>query len=480
MRKSIWISSLLIVLCVSLTLAGFTRLNRSGEQIQFEETVLSGDKSVLEGLSVTHHMFEQAGQGYLYWDTVYRPGMEPSAQTKFTYTEKSTEEQDPAEGEYLSISHFSRASTDDGKADFLKTGGKWTTVLAKLAERAGSASQYEAWVDLNDYFDYLPLQIDVNIGNLNLLSVDPEADGAEPWTEQLRDVFRLPLPEKCTARVKIWKQSDGSVYQFTVSMKSNLPRLVTESVVTDKYCYLLVIGEMLDGSPLSTADGQDLCGIYRIPYEKVEEEAAFGATWQKTVLRVEDMVKTVSVEPGTRIVDLSYDEERDRIEMVYQVERAEEPIQAKMLVVDGKTGEEVQTVMLSEDTKGHGIYGVFSNGNARLIYTMFGGSDSFVLLNCNGEGIYEKEFTAFLPVETELDHLTWSWWFAGTHEIGMAFDGERLALAGTVYYSEDAFQLLVYEAGEIVFQGVYKNSLNFGGNSGSQHWGTKPVEVNWE
>ena len=57
MRKSLGMAVLVIVLCVGLGVTGFVRLNESGKQIQYEETVLFGNKSAVDGLMVRHQLY---------------------------------------------------------------------------------------------------------------------------------------------------------------------------------------------------------------------------------------------------------------------------------------------------------------------------------------------------------------------------------------------------------------------------------------
>ena len=478
MRKSIGITILLVVLCTCLSVMGFVRMNETGEQIQIEETVIVGDNSILDGLKVTQHLYDQGGQGYLYWDTVYRPGTEPSVKTDFTYTEKRREE--PASEEYLSLMLYSGSSVgSSGILDLKETGGAWSSVLTDVAKRAGTKSEHKEWVNLKDYFDYLPLQINVNIGELHHLHLGPRDSNPEPWIEQLHEAFRIPVPDKCFAEITILKRSDGSVYHYGIEMGRDLPELNGESIITDEYCYLIVTGKMADGSPLNTADGRSICGIYQIPYEDASAKTSIGTDQQTTVLQVEKMKKIASLESGMFISEVNYDEERERLELVYIAER--EKFQVELIAVDTKTGELLQTLTAIEDLKGGWVDDVFTGENALLVSSSNGDGYFFTLLSREEDGFYRKEFEVPFPKVTETGfHSSWTY---PRYGMGVAFDGERLAVATvTGSLDECQFQLAVYEAGELVYQGKYTSSLGIGSDiySTMKPRESMAVEVNWE
>lgn len=486
MRKSLWTAVLVIVLCVGLGVTGFVRLNESGKQVQYEETVLFGDKTAIDGMTVMHQLYDRVEGGYLYWDTAYRPG-KGVAETDFTYMEKP-KETPPENQEYLNIYTYSGGGVQSsGSIDLREQGGEWAPILIDVAEHAGTETRYTESVDLNDYFEYLPLQISANIGELHHLYSGSVTGGIETaqWIKDLQNAFCIPVPEKCYATVEIFKRTDGSVYHYHISMGGNLPELRCYSLVTEEYCYLLVTGKMPDGSPLSTELVTGVWGIYRIPYETVEIEQSWGSR-ESTILHTEEMEKISSVEPGIRLNELSYDEKNERIEIVYTNDGEGESDRLNLMVVDGTSGKTLQTLPLTENAKDVWLrWSARSFDDFKIVTLDDGAKRGFILLSRGEDGSYRKEYEAEFPAgETEHDYI----WLDTGYEFGADLDGERLAM---VAISEDfinpfgicRFELVIYQAGEMIFHGHYANSLgirNGDYSGGCQPWGKTPVRVSWD
>lgn len=493
MRKSLWISVLSIVLCVGLAVMGFTRINRAGEQVRIEENVLSGDKSVLDGLSVTHHMYSQIGGPYLYWDTVYQPGMEkPSVETNFAYAEEKREEPGTNQ-EYLNIRPYGGVNVgSSGYIDLDEIGGKWGEMLAAVAERAENGTESVESVRMKDYFTYLPMCIDVNVGELKHLHLGQTGDESEEeqWVKDLQRAFRVPVPDECKVGVSISKNNDGRVIRYSVGV-GNGPELSCSSVVTDEYCYLLITGTTKGGTPVNTEYMRGDWGIYQLPYKTEMAETSFGTKRQQTIFRTEKLKQIASVDPMIRVTEMSYDEIHDRIEIIYQEGIEDERTPYKLMAFDAKTGENVQTMTLTEegmellDIYHHDDFTVISLVDTRSSDSFGRYGVGFVLCSRDEGGNYQKEFEGVYPQTVPTDDPIW---YNNRYTISMDFDGERLVMGAVVDgYLGDArhpglFQIIVYEAGEPVFHGQYQNSLVIGEDiyTGCQQWGTMPVEVNWE
>jgi len=490
MRKSLWISILLIVLCVGLATMGFTRLNQSGEEVTIEETVLYGDRSWLEGLKVTHHMYNQIGGPYLYWDTVYRPEEAClSAETEFTYAEEKREE--PQEGRgYLNIRTYGGMNVGtSGHIDLDEIGGKWGEILREVAERAENGTESVESIRMRDYFTYQPLCIDVNVGELKHLHYGLTGDESEneQWVKDLQRAFRIPVTDDCRVGVSIFKNNDGRVIRYGIGVE-NGPELSCSSVVTDEYCYFLIAGKMKDGTPVNTEHMRGDWGIYRVPYQTATEETSFGEERQKTTFRTEKIKQIAVVDPGIAICDMSYDEYRDRIEVIYQEDGEDGLSTPQMMVLDAKTGEKIQTLVLTEREDEVIVREIYRYEDVQvitLVDTRSGGRRGFTLLRRGEDGNYQIAFEGDYPETAVTDDEIW---YNTWHTISMDFDGERLAMGVVVdgYLAGERhpglFQIVVYEAGELRFHGQYQNSLVIGEDiyTGCQSWGPMPVEVSWE
>lgn len=483
MRKSLWIAVLVTVLCIGLGVTGFVRLNESGKQVQYEETVLFGDKTAIDGLSVMHQLYTPIAENgrYLYWDTTYRPA-EGTAETEYTYREKKLEA--PVENrEFLNIgTYHSGGMQTTGTIDLREQGGVWAPVLIDVAERAGTELYYTESVDLRDYFEYYPLSIDVNLGTLQFYMSTVIWDSTmEEWMKILQEEFRIPLTEKCYVKIEIWKRTNGEVYRYHIDADGWIPAFTGRSLITEKDCYLLI-----DGKEKATDSSRvrDYWAIYRIPYEMVEEEGR-----EKTILHMEDMEKLLEADSMITLHDINYNEKWDQIEIVYTEDSGEEFSTRNLMVLDEKTGES-QIIPLTFKGEWKSIYKIYHYDDFMIITLGEEGEQGFVLINQTDEGDYQKVFEGEFPRENiSSDMMIDTPWFISPYNtIGADYDGKRLAIAAAAYkYKEEplgkcGIHLAVYEAGEMIFHGLYVNSLGIGEDiyNGCQPWSKTPITVSWD
>lgn len=487
MRKSLWITVILALSSVSLAVTGFIRVDRTGDQIEIEETVLFGDKAALDGLAVDHHLYDQVGGGYLYWDTAYRPGTDGLADTEFVYTETPREEPEER-ADRLTIGTYSGGSAgSSGAIDVMEMGGEWGPLLSDVAGRTSSGTTHEEIVRLADYCEYLPMYVDVNIGALSysqfgMLSGE---DAQEADLQKLLECFRISTPEECRVEISITKRPNGTVSDYSINIRDGMPQLIVSSAVTEEYCYLLVGGTMEDGSPLDTSRMIGDCGIYRIPYEITRVDYKYGISREVMTLHTEEIRQIASFNVNEEVGHMHYDEERDRIEIIYRGATGEEN-GIKLAVFDAGTGEQIQNLLVTRNEEEVWIREVIREEDF-LVITLerSEGIGGFVLLTRGEDGAHHTEFEADFPVETDVD---WATWLYGRYDLSVDFDGERMVFGAVVdgFTGGDddscRFLLLVYEDGEPVFMGRYASSLGIGRTAygGCLPWGLMPLEVRWE
>ena len=483
MRKSLWIAVLVTVLCIGLGVTGFVRLNESGKQIQYEETVLFGDKSAINGLTVRHQLGAPTGSGYLYWDTAYRPA-EGISETDYIYREKKLET--PVENkEYLNIGVYSGGGIHTtGSIDLEKDGGEWAPVLLDVAQHAGTELSYSEIVDLKDYFEYYPMSISVNIGTLQIYSDSGMWDSdVEQWMKILQNEFRIPIPEKSGyVKVEMFKRTDGSVYAYSISPVESIPSFSTYSLITEKDCYLLVERREKD---VDSSRVKQYWAIYRIPYETVED----AGSCEKTILHMEEMQKIASEDSGISFHKIRYDEKMDRIEIICG--EGSGLRQPTLMVFDVKTGETVQAMTLTESDDDTQIHEVYCHDDF-IVITMRDlrqdGRRWFTLLSRGADGRYQIEFEGDFPEKEVTDNEIWLKIYDPQYAVSMDFDGERLVMGAIVNGYLDGskqpglFQIIVYEAGELIFHGQYQSSLVIGEDidDGWQHLKWTPLTVSWD
>ena len=476
MRKSLWIAVLVTVLCVGLGVTGFVRLNESGKQVQYEETVLFGDKTAIDGLTVRHQLYTPIAENgrYLYWDTTYRPA-EGTAETEYTYREEKLEAP-VVDREFLNFGTYSNGGMQTtGSIDLREDAGEWAPILIDVAEHAGKETRYTESVNLKDYFEYFPLFFSVKLGTLNAFSKSNVwDDDMERWMSTLQDMFRIPVPEKSYVTVEIHKRTDGSVYHYAISSEGSIPYFYSYSLIAEKYCYLLVSvrvsDEMYADSSLSKELEKEYQGIYRIPYETGSDE--------KTVLHLEEMEKIVSLEHEMmQCTGVRYDEKWNRIELIYEGRIGGES--PELMVFDAKTGETVQTLTLPERDNYIRSRNFYYHDDFMVITEeeFESAKERVTLLDRGEDGSYHVEF--------ERDLTDDGIWF--NYAASVDFDGERLVMGGVVNSDyvdgkKGLFEIVAYEAGELIFHGRYQSSLVIGEDiyNGCQPWSKTPITVSWD
>ncbi len=489
MRKSLWVTTLLILLSISLAVTGFIRVDRTGDQVEMKETVLFGDRTALSGLAVEHHIYDQVGGAYLYWDTAYRPEIEGSVRTEYFYTEKRREEIGESK-ERLTIDTYSGESVgSSGALDLMEHGGDtWGQLLTDVASRTEAGTTYEESVKLKEYCEFVPMYVEVIIGGFYYTRMGMtrgEMDSDEN-IKKLVDCFRIRTPEECLVTVEITKRPDGTVSDYSLHISDGMPSIQISSVVTEEYCYLLLGGKMADGSPLDTSEMIGGCGIYRLPYETTTLESKYGGTRETTTLYPDQMEQIAALDVSDGLEEFYYNEAAHRLEVIYMENLPEESSRAKLIMINAATGDVLQELMIAESSQSFWIRKVMRGDGFMVLSTEKAKEVGFILLEEKTDGDYQRQFEGIFPSSTEEDWITWTY---GSYSFSVDYDGERLAFGTPVkdYHGSGAnpcqFQLVVYEAGELRFHGLYANSLGIGSvdpYNGCMAWSNQPVEVRWE
>ena len=202
-------------------------------------------------------------------------------------------------------------------------------------------------------------------------------------------------------------------------------------------------------------------------------------------------MQIASVDPTIEVVEMSYDERYDRIEIIYQEGSKDELTPPQLMAFDAKTGELVQTTSLLEDgfelikTNHYDDFMVLNVADTRSTDEYGHYKMGFVLFDRDEDGKYQKMFEGLYPKKVITDDPVW---YNNRYEVSMDFDGERLVMGAVVdgYLGNSRhpgmFQVIVYEDGELVFHGQYQSSLVIDEDyySGCQAWGSMPVKVEWE
>ena len=328
--------------------------------------------------------------------------------------------------------------------------------------KAGSASlaageEAAITIKMNELLRYYPIsgtasfESDVN-ESLDLTSgiFARPAEGNSLWTDFNR-FFRIPMPENESMgyRVTRFSESDDTLYPepsgWTVSTKSGEDHFAFAmiSCAADDAIYFTFDPHTENGKLVDLSRIPGGYGIYRLPYdrerkiflgEKLEMVYALDPELRYVGLTVSpdgrklllQRQECVPLEPGTELYrDLTVNRTEQEENEVDSEVFYEATLTAETIDLASRKAEETQEVLRGLDSinfRNGGDYLVFSDGVSRLCVLAY------------EDGRYRKTLSlADLQLDGGLTDETPCYWILNR----MAYDGERLVLAGMSYVSTE-------------------------------------------
>lgn len=302
-----------VILLLSLALLGGLGLvcahrvvGAGAENVEVRETVLSGDRTAAEGVELLMH----AACGKCSWNTELSIGAENRAETRFHFGSRGSGESVYWDyyGVMISVIASGSGSVEDAggrvkawwgpdfsRADLNQFGSPpepFLDMLLDVAARTGADEERTERLELGDYFDFLPLEVWVDLpewpdGTYALAGqgVKLTLDGAVEW---LRDYFKLPVPEGLEVDVTIEKDYAGDIVYWSFSAVDAL-YMRTFGIVDEDACYFYFNepGGDIDCSALPWG-----LGLYRLPLER---------DGRALVLRLDELEQFVPLADGERV-----------------------------------------------------------------------------------------------------------------------------------------------------------------------------------
>ena len=475
MRKSLALFIVLLVFAIGGTCYVSASLLMEKDNVQITETVVLGNKSVVEGVMVERNVKYDR---YMRWNTTYVVGEEPECNTVYTFDEQGRlREEQNYRYDGLELYTDVVRGHDLENADVEKLTGV-NRAMKELFDETEPGQEKSTIIDLADYSDFYEYEITIDLPGgvsyhfINQADIEEAMlryNGNETYIaelkeqqyilEKLTEFFKIPVIENHLYEIAVSKDTEGNLYGWSygsangggssgnVSMGGTLSEsdafsLWAISVCTKDMCYFTFYPYTDDGQLVDTSYIPGGFGIYQLPFDK-----------EKGTIDVDSLKLVYQLEPK-EVLNLHYDEQRNTILLLGHNENGSG---YKMSAFDADTMELRQELIFSE--RGYSFGDIYFRDD----FIVLGAADDVVVLSVDETGYYQKELTCDvkqLTNQTSVDYLDFSY-------LDFAWNGEKLIFAGPLndstsyrYYQSCGFYLAAYDESGLIYYGEYVSSLD--------------------
>ena len=466
MRKSLAILFVLILVSGCGIYWANSTIGDEIDEVRFEENVIFGEKSVVEGVTVERNTKYSEN---MYWNTTYKVGEKPIVQTDFEFYE--FEKGDMWQKQYSGVGFdiYNRTTVDShavwsgkSKDDAVGLG---VAFIELLEETPNGTISYKN-VYLKDYLDYYLFDVQIDLPDFfqiienDGLEYQYSEEEASPYRELLdafHTFFRIPVLENEEYRIGLKKDDKGQITDFAFASASggmsvnNMDIEVLEygdefsfdvdAVYTEDTCYFTFDPTTWAGNIVDTSLIPGGYGVYSFQYNS--EEGSIDT----------DSLKMVYPLEANGYVSLELDVQKENL-IIF----SEDKEQFYMTVVDLDTMEKKQ----------HLAYAQMDVDELTRCYWV---EDDFmvaqhsyheaVLFSRNEDGTYKMEYTILdktEELEADVDFLSGDCCFD--------WDGKRLLVSNgwmvsKPYWRETCgFYLAAFDESGLIYYGEYYSSLD--------------------
>ena len=425
MKKSLILIIYLVALSVGIFSYAQGWVSQGREAITVEETVLYGDRSAAEGITVmnrTHCGF------HMFWNTSYTVGEALAVKTEYEFHQNQLYEAAERRSDVQVYSNINYAMS--GSVDLTDLGANDMLIEAArdVATRTSDGETHEEEVFLKDYYQFYPIVLD--------LYLQEEEENRYFEKHYISDYLKIPIPEDQKLRVSVTKDTYGRVnYVEQSTTKGDVKINAGSVVVSGVGAYFSLSAFHESGEQIELPKGT--LGIHFLPF--ATKEGVIVPAYEKIhrVYELED--ETIQVlrllkdpkearlllftkESGSvmlSVIDMDTMKLDQKIEVVKAAGKPEVAEEA----VNGNEAEK------AEETKGEqeGNEAVELELSELKVYDSFlvpiFNGYHFVLIERGPEGLYEVKFAGNLGQYREIAEKLM------IYDAVMDFDGSRLAVA---------------------------------------------------
>lgn len=475
MKKRLILLCLLLLVSAAALCLIEAQVISEHDRVTVTEQELFGDPAAASGALVrlNAHLDE-----HLLWDMTFRPGGKVQTDYTFSARKMDFDRQPDIAGIHLYEDIEYGLDTRKTFEDLVGL----ECAYYELFRDTAAGTKGTRTVQLQDYYTYYPIRVEINLPGTLWHSLDYE-DTQEAGFEneravwdKFREFFKIPIPADLPAfEISIVKNADGSIG----GAGSSAPKegasynFYTASAYTEDACYLTVNNRYGDGY-IDTSLIPGGYGIYRFTYKNVRNdkntqgnatvyhpgfETGVDADSLKMVYPLDEAlhVNTMKISPdGTRLFVLA----EDRAGFTH------------LIILDLATMTEVQTISIESDS-------YVSLHTEEDFFVLFYGQ-YLSLYEESADGTYTHAITGDQPNYRDEHFSSFNTYCA------MDFDGERLILVDILTESRyHALQtcnlcLAVYDGTGLCYYGEYQNGLSVNPDTSRYDYNIIPLDLSVE
>lgn len=446
MKLSRWLILLLALLSAGLLIGAGLAIPNTGSQVTIEQEVLAGDPEAADGVELTLPL--SCGE-QLFWVTTFPAGRPEEEETAFSTTLTRHSYEPPQENIpiFVDISNYNRFDS------------AWEALTEHVWEDTPPGEERTYTYVLTDYFDAWPLNVRPSVGY--------DLEG-ERLLELFQSYFSIPIPEGTQIKITVERSTNGNSgsYSYDIdipSMESYAAAQGERAVFALSNSYTASDGPgtdrlvLLDDSQISGG-----WGIYRYTPNEAHTDGTIETLWSLPEKSI--VLDFWGIEDGREFFLLTQEESQLRLRIFDEEVRL-------VQTLDLFSFSEVETYM--QVYKGDGFFVPFTYGPRGESYCY-----RFAVVSRQADG-WSLAFAGDNWEAAQLGHGSFSWIHDSSHRLGMAFDGQRLAIRDSTTYDSNPFSLAVYSKDGLEYLADYYNSASQAGNMLYTSFSFSGVQTSW-
>jgi len=509
MKRSLICFLLAVALCVSGVAYAAVTLNDRSDEVTYTETVLLGDPSMVEGVTVTADV---SLMSQLFWTTGHTLGEQPETAVDYTYYPERQRSSTPSQYDGIYLSSDIDYYVDEEK-DISELSGL-NLAFRELYDSASVGKEVRKLIRLSDYYEFYPIGARIELPGVKNLHwgsdfySDPPLDAfdengvavledgtvVEMGPEMLnirafQNFFKIPVVEDHVMEIHLERGNGhglnygmgNGAYNATEEELEELGEVdwfdfTTRSTWTDTACYFTFDPKTQNGDLVDTGHIPGGYGIYRLPLDPdhAENELGFDARELEMVYLLDPTDSVVGLKTnrdGKDLLLLTVEEDTAFLTVIdtaaMQARQRIELLRGKELYVDSvQIFEDFMTFWISKSEPAIPPEGVeIPEGEERTEYV-----EHVSVLTWEEAGEYTVEFM----VESEQDADNGEKKLYRPSHPELDWNGEELVMCGHLFdytrnYGTDTcgYVVAVYDETGMTYYAEYASSLKTGNSNRS-------------